>query len=391
MRYLSMYGIDGFRTFRGILNGRLLYAPEKIPKIDPEILTEHDYSLRLREVISPYIDNHPKFKDVSAIIPQDIGTITEINPHYAIWRPKNHLSLLGEHLLAALLQEFMPEELEKPLQYFADYYDSGFGFADAFSLEKKHIFIPDYFSESMPIPQLDQNTKITRIIQQEKDWMRSAQQYSDDLSVRCDHLNIVRILGHMATIVEALYQSEKIHFRFYNDPVSLALPADDIEFLLAGFYLTRSNLPIKKIYAVSSHHRMMHNFLEKGEFIVQGTMPRVSYINSLFRMLFEASRGSVEKIVRWKNELNQGSFKIDSSTLSHLQKVFIPVFTTKNLCDDKVQEEFSFDQKDFVTTKLNLAMYSISKNSSGLILAFDRQNPSLISSSQEIPTSDRII
>ncbi|MGL4561032.1 MAG: hypothetical protein ACRCV0_01915 [Brevinema sp.] len=377
MRYLSMFGNDGFRTFRGMLNGKLLYAPEKLPKIDPEILSEHDYARRIQEVLAPFADNHPKIKDIASLISSDLGSLTEIHAKYAVWRPKNHLSFLGQHLIAGTLAAFDPEAFQQTLYYIADEYDTGIAFAEAFSLEQKEIFIPKYLIGSVPIPKIDNKTTISQIDQDQKEFLRSAQQFLDQTPMRFDGLNILRIIGHIATMVNALYLTEKTHFRFFNDPVSLALPADDMEFLLAALYLVQSDLPIRHIYAVSSDHRMIHNFLEKGEFVFNGTMPTASFMLTLYRFLFEASRGSVEKLLRWKQDfISQGSFKIDSSTLQRIQKIFKPVFTSKSVCTS-MTDKF-INATNLAPTKLSLSMYAISQDTREQILAFDLQNPALL-------------
>ncbi|MGL4367731.1 MAG: hypothetical protein ACRCTQ_05590 [Brevinemataceae bacterium] len=381
MRYLSIYGAGGFRTFSGMISGKLAYTPEKIPKIDQEILAERDFVQRLHMLIDPYTGNHYKLNNILPIIPSDIGTVHEITPKFSVWHPKIHLADLGEHLIAATLAEFLPEKMQNTLNFVADYYDSGLSFANAFALEKKEIFFPLSLKDSIILPPTDQNTILTAVDQEEKIWINSRKMFMKNVSVRFDGVNFIRILGHMATIIQALYETERKRIRFFNDLVSLALPADDIEFILAGYYLAQSPLPIKHIYTISSDHRMIHHFLEKGTFQLTTSKPRAAFMISLYRMLFEASRGSVDKVTRWKNELKtQGSFRVDAKTFDSLTKTLKPIFSKKTLLDS-VQESFT-SHTDIAAAKITLSAYAASLTSQEQILAFERQNPLLEKTNQ---------
>ncbi|MGL4394561.1 MAG: hypothetical protein ACRCS8_04985 [Brevinema sp.] len=389
MRYLSMFGTDGFRTFRAMLNGKLIYVPEKSPKIDSEILSQHDFSLRVQTILAPFTDNHPKIKDLAAILSPDCGSLVELHSKFAIWRPKNHLSLMSMNIMASLFELFEIKDEQSKFPYLANEYDSAIAFAEAFSIEQKEIYVPEYLSTVLPLPATNKQTKINIVTQDKKEFTKLAQTYLDEKSHRVDGVNLFKIVGHMATIIEALYQGEKKHFVFSNDPVSIALPADNLEYLLAGFYLSQSDLPIRHIYAVSSNHRMVHQFLEKGEFVFNGEMPSPSFMITLYRLLFEASRGSIEKVTRWRQEFSaQGSFKVDSTTLERLKSVFKPVFTAKGLCDQS-QKEFE-STSNLKSSKLALTMMTLAKESLEPILAFELENPALESSTEDYPTIMRL-
>ncbi len=109
MRFLSLYGSDGFRTFTGMLNGKLDYAPDRIPQFNPEILTENDYSLRLEEVIAPFTDKHPALKNILPDISAKIGALSSVSDKLSIWTPKYHLSYLSLLILAGLYEEFIED------------------------------------------------------------------------------------------------------------------------------------------------------------------------------------------------------------------------------------------------------------------------------------------
>lgn len=374
MRYLSLYGSEGFRTFRGILNGKNTYVPEKIAKIDPEILSERDYVLRMQEVIAPYTDVHPKLKEILPVVSSHIGKLHSISDNCSLWRPKNHLSLLGEHLLASCIEGFMPEELENTFYFEGTKDDLGYAFIEAFNLENKQIFIPQNIITDACIPQQDSKTKIYQY-DNKNELLRT--QIKNKQKIVCGPQNLVRILGHMVTIVQALHETEICLQRFYNDAVSLVLPADNGEFLLAAFYLAQSELPIKNIYAVSSQHRMLHTFLDKGEFKISDHQDYQQLEISLDRLLFEASRASVVKVVAWKKELTQnGSFRVDSTTLSNIQKKIKTVFASKGNTDSVLKE---FQSKiELQETKMSLAGYKISTEIKEHTLVFDLYDPSVL-------------
>lgn len=363
MRYLSLYGSEGFRTFSGILKGKLPYTPEKIPVLDPEILIERDFSLRLQALISPYTDNHPKLKTILPIIPAQIGTLHKISLGYSLWRPQPHLSLLGEYLLAGFFEAFFPEEIAEGLSFTVQQNDRGEAFQKAFSLESKNIYIP----QDCPIPQQKENSSFYSITKNQKKSLEQDQKFF------CDARNIVRILGHMATIIHALHLTEETRQRFYKDPVSLVLPADNMEYVLAAYYLSKSPFPIKHVYCVSSQHRMVHQFLEKGVFKITDHSAYEELEISLDRMLFEAARGSIDKTVHWRKErMQQGTCRVDSSTFSSLEKIFKPIFASKQY--ESVQEDFS-TQSSLTSTKLSLVAYQLSQELSEHILAFDLEDP----------------
>jgi len=371
MRYLSIYGAEGFRTFMGVLNGKLAYTPDKIPAIDPEIVMERDYALRLQEVVGPYADQHPKLKDVLPVISNNIGTLHSISDKCSVWRPRNHLSLLSELLLAGLFETFLPEEMSKNLYFLASGEDTGIAFQQAFSLENKNILIP--LDNTYGTPLETSNTNVFSIDM--ADGVLKENLFKQQ-TLYCDHKNIFRIVGHMATMIEALYATEEKRQRFYNDIVSLVIPADNMEFVLAAYYLLKSKFPIKNIYAISTEHRMVHNFIDKGEFKINDIATYEKLEISLDRMLFEAARGSAEKVVFWKKELVQnGSFKVDFKTLQSIQSKFKSQFATKAHCDS-IREEFK-QQTDIQETKFSLMGYKLSQGLSEHVLVFDAVDPSL--------------
>lgn len=377
MHYLSMFGVDGFRTFLGMLTGNLLYTPERITQIDPEIISERDFSLRLQELLKPYLDDHPQLKNITPIISSDIGELWEINDNFALWQPKTHFAELGERIIASLIEVFLPEELNKTLYYINDFYDSGIAFSEAFSLENKKIIMPSYLN-NVPLPPQNSTTKLYQIDQNKNSWNKTRNILTQKLPIQFDGRNFFRILGHMGTIIHALHQTEKKRIRFFNDPVSLVLPADNAEYILAGYYLTKSQLPITNIYAVSYYDRMIYNLLDKGEFTRNISNLQNDLLISLYRLLFEASRASINKLSSWKNELQiKGTFKVDSKTLDNLQTIFKPIFATQHLCE-------GVDNK-FVQSRITKCAYNIAKNSKEIILAFDLQNPYLVQNSQKIP------
>ncbi len=371
MRYLSIYGAEGFRTFMGVLNGKLAYTPDRVPLIDPEIVMERDYALRLHEVVAAYTDQHPKLKDVLPIISNNIGTLHSISTNCSVWRPKNHLSLLAELLLAGLFENFLPEEMNKNLYFLANGDDTGIAFQQAFSLEKKNILIPLDNTNGTPLE--TENTNIFSIDTTDK---TLKEQLLKQQSLYCDQKNIFRIVGHIATMIEALHATEEKRQRFYNDIVSLVIPADNMEYVLAAYYLSKSKFPIKNIYAISTEHRMVHNFLDKGEFKINDLVAYEKLEISLDRMLFEAARGSSEKVVFWKKELAQhGSFKVDFKTLQSIQSKFKSQFATKSYYESVLEE---FKQKtDIEATKFALIGYKLSQDLSEHVLIFDAVNPSL--------------
>ncbi|MGL4677343.1 MAG: hypothetical protein ACRCWI_06720 [Brevinema sp.] len=355
MRFLSIYGTDGFRTFTGVLNGKSAYTPANIPIIDPEILTERSFDLRIEAIVAPYTNNHPALKTVLPTLSSKIGTLHKISEQYSIWRPKYHLSYLGQLLLATLREEFISEDFKHELTFIGDNEDHGEAFQNAFSLENKVIHLP-----------------IGTTIKQDPQTSYSFYNPSDlsfishitkTQQFRCDHYNFFRIIGHMATILEALYYTEETKQRFYNDPVSIAIPADSMEYLLAAFYLSQSALPIKNIYAISQRHRMIHQFLQKGEFKITDKAAYEKLEISLDRMLFELARGSVEKIVSWKKELaHNGSFRIDTTALGRLKK-FQSHFAGKS---SEIPSGFPI-----TPTRLSLCGYQLSQKATEHVLAFD--------------------
>ncbi len=354
MRYLSMYGSDGFRTFTGVLNGLRSYAPDKIPAIDPEIITERAFDIRLGAVVEPFADNHPSLKTILPVISSKIGSLQKISDNYSLWSPKYHLSYLSHLLLASLLEEFSPQD---ELSFIALHEDKGEAFGKAFSLEKKVIYFPENTDTDI-LPQT--NYKFYS-----PDDSNFYNKISKTFKVRLDHSNIFRIVGHMGTILEALYQTEVTHQRFYNDPVSLVLPADSMEYLLAGYYLSKSKFPIKNIYAISQNHRMVHQFIQKGEFKVSNKSAYDLLEISLDRMLFELARGSAEKLVSWKKELaNNGSFRVDSTAMDSL-KIFKSHFANPSICKE-IQLEF-----DTPMSKIALYGKYLSRELSEHVLAFD--------------------
>ncbi len=377
MRYLSLYGSEGFRTFRGILNGKNNYVPEKIAKINPEILLERDFSMRLQEIVAPYTDNHPKLKDILPVVTSNIGSLHKINTNYSLWRPQDHLSILSQHLLANVLEAFMPDEFKNTLYFKATHDDMGHAFSKAFSLEQKKILIPEELLGLYNIPQNDDNTTVYQYKENYTELLNENQKVSFGAK------NIVRILGHVATIVHALFETEATRQRFYNDPVSLVLPADNGEYILAAYYLAQSSLPIKNIYAVSTRHRMVHSFLEKGEYKVSDLKEHEELEISFDRLLFELARGSVEKLVMWKKELvKDGSFKVDAKTLSNIQSLFKSYYATKGHTAS-VLEDFKADT-NIEESKISLMAYKISKETKEHILAFDLEEPRPISALQEL-------
>jgi len=368
MKYLSIFGSEGFRTFRGLLTGKLLYAPEKIPMIDPEITSERDFSIRLQDILSPYMDDHPKLKDLTPLLSEKMGEIYEINPNLAIWRPKIHLASFGEELVASLIDNFIPELLNNPLFFISELNDSGSAFVNAFSIEQKTVFFPSFLKESIMIPKINDKTKIVEINTDKKNWNKIRNTFTQNQMVLFDSNNFFRIIGHMITIIQVLCESERKRIRFYNDPVVLVLPADNMEYILAAYYLSRSNFPITKIYALSSDNRMIHNLLERGEFTLND-IPQNNCMISLYRFLFEASRASIEKLSLWKKELqNKGSFTIDSTSLDNIKKIITPIFTTKNYYAD-------VEDTTIINSRISKTAYTLSKNGSELLLAFDLQNP----------------
>ncbi len=354
MRYLSMYGSDGFRTFTGVLNGLQSYAPDKIPTIDPEIIIERAFDVRLEAIVAPFTDNHPSLKTILPVISSKIGTLQKISDKYSLWSPQYHLSYLSHLLLASLLEEFNSQD---ELSFIALNEDNGEAFCKAFSLEKKVLYFPENTETK-----IQSQTSYKFYNPEESNFYNKL---SKSFKLRLDHSNIFRIVGHMGTILEALYQTEVTHQRFYNDPVSLVLPADSVEYLLAGYYLSKSKFPIKNIYAISQNHRMVHQFLQKGEFKISNKSEYDLLEISLDRMLFELARGSVEKLVSWKKELaTNGSFRIDSTALESL-KIFKSYFANPNTCKE-IQEEF-----DQPVSKIALYGKLLSKELSEHVLAFD--------------------
>ncbi len=350
MRFLSLYGSDGFRTFMGMLNGRLDYAPDRIPLINPEILTEHDYSMRLEEIIAPYADNHPALKNILPDISQKIGTLSPVSEKLSVWTPKYHLSYLPQLILASLFEEFIDDLSD--LSFIAMHEDNGDAFKHAFSLEKKLIYVPE-----------EQSVEI--------DPLTSYSFYSSapdiDSKFRLDQHNIFRIAGHICTIIEALYQSEKSRQRFYNDPVSLVIPADSMEYVLAAYYLSKSSFPIKNIYTVSQRHRMVHKFLQSGEFKVSNLQEYKEFQISLDRMLFELARGSAEKVVFWKKELaSKGWFKVDSTAMEGLK-----IFNSSFLSPKSVENSGLPLVSDINVTPLSAFGYELSLSNSEHILVFE--------------------
>lgn len=358
MNFLSLYGTDGFRTFLGVLNGKLAYTPAKIPQINPEILTERIFDLRLDAVISPYMDNHPALKNILPIISSNIGTLQFSSPKYSVWNPKYHLSYLSQLLLASLQEEFLNNQISE-ISFIATQDDNGEAFAKAFSLEKKIIYIP----QDQPIPIFDSNTTVKTYDSKDTTFVKNIRQ---QFSFLTDQHNIFRIIGHMATIIEAIYQTEATRQRFYNDPISLVIPGDSMEYVLAAYYLSKSTFPIKTIHVISHQHRMIHQFLQKGELQVSQKQLFESFEFSLDRMLFELARGSAEKLVLWKKELsNKGVFKIDSTAQKGLS-IFQSHMAIPRIC-----EQIQATLETPTASKIELYTHHLAQSSNEYILGLN--------------------
>ncbi|MGL5956538.1 MAG: hypothetical protein ACRC0X_08075, partial [Brevinema sp.] len=104
-------------------------------------------------------------------------------------------------------------------------------------------------------------------------------------------------------------------------------------------------------------------FLQKGEFKITDKIAYNTLEISLDRMLFELARGSVEKIVSWKKELNsKGYFRIDSTALDGLKKIQAH-FAGK---PSNIPDDFSI-----TPTRLSVYGYHLAQETSEHLLAFD--------------------
>lgn len=375
MRYIALDGTGHFRTFKGILNGKTPYVPEKIPLIDPDILSEKDFFLRFQELLNPYFDNDPQLKNILPKISPDLGSLQTIDNQFAFWQPKYHFSDLSFSLLANIFEEYAPQYLKKPLNLIGTTTNTGFSFCRAFPLEQKNIFLPEtVFS----IPESNELTNIFQVNTDPKTWHTTKNTFLKEVPVRLDSSNFIIILGYMGLIIHALHETERKRLRFYNDPVDIAVPADNLEYLLAAYYLSISPLPIRKIIALSSEHRTVHTLLSRGIFNLD-TMQDSAFFLSLYRLLFEISRGSIEKVTLWAKELAQTkTFKIDAKSFDKMQKIFLSGFISKRKLTD-VQEVFT--NLGLNSSIFSQAAYAFSRETGIFTLSFEPYNNQIESSS----------
>lgn len=372
MKFLSLYGsLNSKISVSDLLMNLSNYVPEDPCRIDPDIVREHQFALRLELVCSQYIPNQDLLKSVLPIISHNIGDFNVQNENLALWTPLNHLSFLGQLLIAGFLEKFSPENLQHPLYFVVDHEDSGIAFAKAFSIENKNIFFPNELINKLIFPEFDEKQRIIRFDQADKDNLQDI--LLKNRKIALDRSNFFCILGHMVTIVEALFCSESSRWRFYQDPVDLVLPANNLEFVLAAFYLKQAHFPIKTIHAVSFNHRMVHKFFQKGIFEITNLDMFSTLKISLDRILFEASRGSLDKIIHWNNMLKQTRmFKVDTKTLDCLKSAINPIFCNPNHFDNHL----SSDEVRF-SRLFPLLCQKIAEETSCKVIGMNLENPNL--------------
>lgn len=381
MRYIALDGTGHFRTFKGILNGKTPFVPEKIPLIDPDILSEKDFALRFQELLNPYFDNDPQLKNILPKISPDLGSLHTVDNQFAFWQPKYHFSDLSFSLLANIFEEYAPQFLNAPLNFIGSTTNTGFSLCRAFPVEKKNIFLPE---NAFSIPESNELTNIFQVNTDPKTWNTAKNTFLKQVPIRLDSANFIIILGYMGLIIHALHETEKKRLRFYNDPVDIAVPADNLEYLLAAYYLSISPLPIRKIIALSSEHRIVHTLLRRGVFNLD-TIQDSGFFVSLYRMLFEISRGSMEKITLWSKELAQTkTFKIDAKSFDKIQQTFLSSFISKRKLTD-IPEIFS--NLGLNSTIFSHAAYAFSRETGIFTLSFEPYNNQIKSSSTPKITS----
>ncbi|MGL5722699.1 MAG: hypothetical protein ACRCY4_09900 [Brevinema sp.] len=339
MQYL---GVDGLpRGFRALFSGKTLYLPEKISSLEDDILIQASFSERLLRILSPYFDRDLRLERAVVSVSAPQGKLNEISSKFAVWQPLAHHSDLPLRLIGSLLEEFSPELLEASLFYCASSTAEAAAFCDAFPIEKKTICLPP----NMPAPKREARF-VTSDEQNPKAFFFLSENLWASTSLRLDAFHLFRTFGYMAQIIDSIFRAADQKFWFYGDDIILALPADNMELITAGFYLIQAGLPIRKIQAISSKHRVAHSFLSTGSYNTSAVPMTSGFHASLRRFLYEIAKGSLVKKAGWMENLKQkGSFLVDSGSQGIMNQKIEAHFAGQNLLQEALTEPLSKDMQ----------------------------------------------
>ncbi|MGL5253927.1 MAG: hypothetical protein ACRC9L_02765 [Brevinema sp.] len=353
MQYLGFDGLP--RGFRALFSGKSFYLPEKISSLEDDILIQASFSERMLRTLSPYFDRDLRLERAIMSVSAPQGKLNEISSKCAVWQPNIHSLDLPLRLIGSILEEFSPDSLQKPLFYCASTTAEAAAFCDAFPIEQKTICLPP----NIPAPKRDARFITTENTDSKMFFFLCEQNWAS-ISLRLDAFHLFRTFGYMIQIIDSIFRAADQKFWFYGDDIILALPADNMELITAGFYLIQAGLPIRKIQAISSKHRLSHGFLSTGGYNSSVIPASSAFKASLRRFLYEISKGSLVKTSGWMDNLKQkGSFLVDSGSQGILKQKIEAHFAGKNLLQPELSTSLPKDMQAAYTLSQDSALVTI--------------------------------
>lgn len=115
-----------------------------------------------------------------------------------------------------------------------------------------------------------------------------------------------------------------------GDLVNFCVPTGNFGNILAGYYAKQMGLPVGRLICASNDNNVLTDFLRTGIYdrnrpFHQTISPSMDILisSNLERLLYHTTQGNADQVREWMLQLNsQGRYKIDSETLSEIQRNF---------------------------------------------------------------------
>lgn len=131
----------------------------------------------------------------------------------------------------------------------------------------------------------------------------------------------------------------------YGDKVDFIVPTGNFGDILAGYYAKLLGLPVGKLVCAANINNVLTDFIRTGTYnknrpFYKTDSPSMDILvsSNLERLLFLASDKDVSKVSSWMNNLKtEGSFTVDSSTLSYIQDSFDTYYSSEEETDKAIK------------------------------------------------------
>lgn len=398
---------------KGLADDGGLFVPEKIPKIDYEMLLTDSYQLmaykifklflsdfsdeRLKGIVESAYDGRFTSKGIV-----DVVTVGD----YSVLELFHGPTLAFKDMALSILPHLMVESKEilginqETVVLTATSGDTGKaaleGFADVDGVSIIVFYPNDGVSQIQKLQMVTQkgkNTHVVAINGNFDDAQRAVKEVFTDSAFRdllqldgksfssANSINIGRLIPQIVYYFYAyieMLKSKKIN---YGEKIKIVVPTGNFGNILAAYYAKEMGLPVEKLICASNENNILSDFINTGVYdtnreFLKTISPSMDILisSNLERFIFEIIDRDAEKMGQLMKQLaTEGKFVLEDQYLNRIKSLMSGDFATEEETGNTIKT--CYEQTGYLLDPHTAVAYKVAEGEDGSLLIASTASP----------------